>query len=106
MDINIKFVIAGACGALLPELIRIGKGPTDDIFKKPAYWLQLAAQVIAGVLAVYFLAPKDVPAAFTLGYSLPQFLTKAASAPTPVAPVGPPLGGGPPAFNTRLWWAR
>ncbi len=109
MDINIPYLIAGAFGALLPEVIRIGKGPTDGIFKKPGYWIQLAAQVIAGVIAVFFLEPKDGPAAFTLGYSFPQFLTKAASAPTPVQPVGPPAGGGPaapPVFNARLWWAR
>ncbi len=103
-----ELVIAGCVGALVPELIRIGKGPTDGLFKAPGYWIQLLAQVVLGALAAYYLKD-DTPTlqeAFAIGFTSPQLITRIAAAPTPEQPVTPPTGGGAPIFRTRVWWSR
>lgn len=108
MDLNVGFVTAGCIGALLPELIRIGKGPVDGVFKTPAYWIQLVAQVLVGGVVAHFLGPKSPQEAFAFGYTAPQILTRIAAAPTLQPPVQPPVGGGgvKTTFNPRVWWSR
>lgn len=103
-----EFVIAGCLGALVPELIRIGKGPIDGVFKTPGYWLQLLAQVALGAVAVYFLKDNTptLQEAFALGFTSPQLVTRIAAAPTTQPPVSPPEGGGTQSFQTFVWWSR
>lgn len=108
---SVEFDIAACCGALLPELIRIAKGPTAGVFNSPGYWVQLLAQVAAGVLAAYYLVPEDAKSAFSIGagavgFSVPQVLTRAMAASTPTPPVAPPKAGAPPRFDPRIWWSR
>lgn len=108
MDPTTKIILAGCLGALVPELIRIGKGTTHDVFKSPTYWIQLIAQVAVGALAAYYVDTKTPEAAFAAGYTLPQLITRIAAAPTPTPPVVPPVGGGdgPGRFSLRTWWSR
>lgn len=103
---HLDFVIAGCVGALVPELVRIGKGPINGVFSTPSYWVQLAAQLLLGALAAYFLSPASVKEAFTLGFTAPQLVTRVAAAPTPTAPITPPAGGGGAVFDPRIWWSR
>lgn len=99
-------IIAGCIGALVPELIRIGKGPVDNVFSTSGYWVQLLAQIVVGAIVAYYINPKDVFEAFSLGFTGPQLATRLAAAPTPAAPVSPPKGGGPSRFDPRIWWSR
>lgn len=107
MSTTVGLVIAGCIGGLVPELIRIGKGPVDGIFKTPAYWLQLIAQIALGGVVAYFLSPGSPQEAFTYGFTAPQLATRIAAAPTPEEPTEPPLGGaGPRVFKPQVWWSR
>lgn len=114
MDDMARFVIAGCVGGLVPDLIRLIKGPVDGFYKTRTFWVQLIAQVALGGIAAYFLSPESIKEAFTYGFSAPEVMTRlaatgASAAPTQqtdTQPGGPPIGGGAPPANLRLWWAR
>jgi len=97
------FVVVGAFGGLLPDLIRFVKEKEKGFpewFSKPGYWVGLGVLVVLGGLAAWLGQATKWQSALAMGYGAPEFLSRL------IAKDSVTMKGAAGGFPLRKWWAQ
>jgi hypothetical protein len=115
MSPEMKLLLIGCAGGVIPDLIRFAKARYDaniaDYFKHWNFWLGLLVLVVLGGLAVVFGEPTTITQALALGYAAPEFFSRMV-AEQPAKPAmgdvteSPQLNPKSEEFSVRRWWSQ
>jgi hypothetical protein len=99
--LNWTFVVFGAFGGLLPDVIRFVKGRHEGFpgwFRKKGYWVALILLVALGGIVAWLGEATSWKAAVAMGFSAPEIITRLSGSDSPNLR---DFGG----FSVRKWWA-